>query len=341
MASYSELLSKYNSLKAEGKELSTSKKFAKTYNELRSHPIYNLVNTITKEIVELDRQLDQLGPLGLTDAEKQSFLDKAIEQVQPYYDRKSAEIESQITEGVVRTAEDTLALIREVTQETQSQLAQFDLTTAKTEEEFLNRLGAITAGADEDTSFKTEEWRQRLENVKFNQIQSGIFSSGIGAKKRAEQERLKQMELASIERQEGEAVTQAETSKKYTLENIQLAREAAQAKRERLIGAPSETQATADKALGTLGYSDLSQLPSEADINANRNERGISPLYAGGATALNDLEAERLKAVESRKQELQSDELAIREQSYQKEREKILADRAKKASALNRYGVSI
>lgn len=340
MSSYTELLNKYNQLKSEGKELSNSKSFAKAYNQLKSHPIYNLVNTITKEIVALDRQLDQLGPLGMTDAEKQAFLDKAIAQVQPYYDKKSAEIEQGITEGKVRTAEDNLLLIREVEQETTNALQQFDLSTAQTEEEFLNRLGFITAGADEDEAFKREEWRGRLENIKFNQIQSGIFSSGIGQKKRDEAERLKQMELDSIQRQESEAVTTAETSKRYTLENIRLAREAAQNKRERLIGAPADTEATKSNALGTLGISDISQLPSEADITAKRNERGISPIFSGGSNQLSDLEAERLKAVESRNQELQQNELAVREQTYQKERERILAERAKKASQLNSYGVS-
>lgn len=337
--SYSELLNKYNELKAKGKTLSTSKEFAKIDKELKSHPIHNIVSTIQKEIVALDRQLDQLGALGLTDTEKQAFLDKAIEQVQPYYDRKTSEIQQGIDEGRIRTAEDNLLLIREVEQETKNALEQFDLNTAQTEEEFLNRLGFITAGADEDVAFKTEEWRQRLESLRFSQIQSGVFSSGIGEKKRLEQERLKQMELDSINRQEQEALTQAETSKEYNLENIRLAREAAQNKRERLIGAPQQTDAMKSEALTRLGYSDMGQLPSETEIMELRNSRGISPIFSGGVEKLNDLEAERRKALEGRSQELQQNELAVREQQAEAERKRILAQRAEKASKLNTFGI--
>jgi hypothetical protein len=43
---------------------------------------------IIDQIVALDRQLHDLPGIHFTDDELTNFLNKAIEQVQPYYDRK-------------------------------------------------------------------------------------------------------------------------------------------------------------------------------------------------------------------------------------------------------------
>src|SRR3989304_3115881 len=60
---------------------------------------------ITQDIIAIDKQLDELFKIGLTDAEKEQFLQKAIAEIQPYYDKKTAEINQQLQEGKIRTAE--------------------------------------------------------------------------------------------------------------------------------------------------------------------------------------------------------------------------------------------
>jgi hypothetical protein len=298
-----------------------------------------IIEAISKEMVELDRQIDELTPyLSLTDEEKQAFLNKAIEQITPYYDRKTAELEASLKEGKVRTAEDILTNIKQIDEETKAELANYDLRTAQTEEDFLNRLADITSTKDEDIAVKREDYRQRLETMKANQIQQGTLTSGIGAKKRAEQERLKSMEEAIIARKAETDVTAIDTAKTQTIEQYQLARKAAEEQRIRKIGTPSEVASTTQQALQTTGLTDINQLQSPQELERLRKERGIEPTY--DSTAPLELQAQKQKAGVATQQELQADELARREQTYGLQRDKIMAERAKKAaqvSALRGY----
>ena len=333
MATYSELLAKYNKLKAEGKSESTSKSFAKIKKQLQADPTYQLVKTISNQVVELDRQIDELTPyLSLTDQEKQAFLDKAIEQITPYYERKQAEIEAGIKEGKVRTAEEILQNIRTTEEETKQEFAEFDLTQAKTEEDFLNKITNITATKDEDIAVKREDYRQRMENMKVQQIQSGTLTSGIGAKKRAEQENLKAMEEAQIQRQAEASTAATTTAKEYTIGQVQLARQAAEQQRIRKIGTPSEVASTQAAAMQTTGIEDMTQLKSPEELQRLRAERGIKPIY--DQTELPELQADKQKAQYATQQELQADELARREATYGASITKIKAEQAKKASQL-------
>lgn len=292
-----------------------------------------IIEAISKEMVELDRQIDELTPyLSLTDEEKTAFLNKAIEQITPYYDRKTAELEASLKEGKVRTAEDILTNIRQIEEETKSELANYDLRTAQTEEDFLNRLADITSTKDEDIAVKREDYRQRLETMKANQIQQGTLTSGIGAKKRAEQERLKAMEEAQIARQAETQTISAETAKTQTIEQYTLARKAAEEQRVRKIGTPSEVASTTASALQTTGLTDINQLQSPEEIARLRAERGITPSY--DQTQRPELLAEKQKAGVATQQELQADELARREQTYGLQRDKITAERAEKARRL-------
>jgi uncharacterized small protein (DUF1192 family) len=293
-----------------------------------------LVQEITKQVVELDRQIDELTPyLSLTDQEKQAFLDKAIEQITPYYERKKGEIEAGIKEGKVRTAEDILTNIRQVEEETKAELARFDLTTAETEEDFLNKIADITTSKDEDITVKREDYRQRIENLKVSQIQQGTLTSGIGAKKREEQERLKALEESIIQRKAETSATALETAKKFTIDQVALARQAAEQQRIRKIGTPAEVASTTASALETTGLQDINQLKSPEEIARLRAERGIKPLTDN--TALPELEAERQKAGIATQQELQADELARRKATYGAQITKIKAEQAKKASQVS------
>jgi hypothetical protein len=292
-----------------------------------------LIDSISKQMVEYDRQLEELTPyLSLTDQEKQAFLDKAIEQITPYYDNKKAEIEASLKEGKVRTAEDILGNIRQIEEETKAQLANFDLSQAQTEEEFLNKIGELTTNKDEDIATKTEDYRQRMENLKANQIQSGTLTSGVGAKQRAEQERLKAMELGQVENQYGQATTDTETAKKYSIDQIALARKSAEEARVRAIGGVTEAGMTQDAAMQTAGITDINQLRSPEELARKRAESGIVPSY--DATKLTDLNAEKTKAGIATQQELQADELARRNAEYGSQRDKILAEQAKKAAQI-------
>lgn len=332
-STYTELLAKYNKLKAEGKSESTSKSFAKIKKQLQADPTYQLVKTISNQVVELDRQIEELTPyLSLTDQEKQAFLDKAIEQITPYYNRKQAEIEAGIKEGKVRTAEDILTNIRTTEEETKAELAGFDLTTAQTEEDFLNKIANITSTKDEDIAVKREDYRQRLENMKVQQIQQGTLTSGIGAKKRAEQESAKALEESIIQRRAEASTIEAETAKTQTIDQYALARQAAEQQRIRKIGTPAEVASTQAQAMQTAGITDITQLKSPEELARLRAERGIQPIY--DQTQLPELQAEKQKAGIATQQELQADELARREAEYGAQITKIKAEQAKKAASI-------
>lgn len=293
-----------------------------------------LQQAITKELIALDRQLDELGPLGLTDEEKQQFLEKAIQEVQPYYDRKSAELEAGLKEGKVRTAEDILLTIREVEEEVSSELAYYDLQSAQTEEEFINRISDITSTGEEDLALKQNEWTQRLEDVRTSQVQAGTLTSGIGGIERQKEETTRELELQRLQRRTEAEATRVETGRKYDVENIRLAREKAEQDRIRQIGDPGQTAATRAAARETAGLGVGEELGSVTEVERLRKERAITPVF--DKTRITDLEEERRKGVESRKQELQAGELAPREQEREFQREKVLATAAQKRRELDR-----
>lgn len=294
-----------------------------------------LMEAITKQILELDRQLDQLGPLGLSDEEKEQYLNKAISEVQPYYDRKSIELDESLKEGKVRTAEDILINIREVEQEVASELSYYDLQSAQTEEEFLNRITDITATSEEDLGLKRNQWQQRLEDVKVSQVQSGTLTSGIGSIAREKEETTRDLELSKIQRRAEAEGTRVSTERKFDVENIKLAREKAEQDRIRRIGDPGQTAATREASRETLGLGEGENLGSVAEIERQRTERGINPVF--DKNKVTDLEEDRRKAVESRKLELQAGELAPREQERDFQRDKTLSALSAKREELKRY----
>lgn len=294
-----------------------------------------LQQAIAKQMVELDKQLDELTPyISLSDEEKQGFLDKALQEITPYYERKTAELEAGLKEGKLRTAQDILTSMREVEETTKTSLAKFDLTTAQTEEEFVNRLSDITSTKGEDLATKRLDYQQRLESLKANQVQQGTLTSGIGAKKRTELGAEQQMGEATLERRSQADVSSLETAKKYSLDQVQLSRQAAEQARARTIGGTTEADLTKQQAMQTAGITDMNQLGSAAELARQQAERGITPI-TGGAVQTADLEAEKLKAQESTAQELQADELARKEAEYGMTRDQILAERARKASQVS------
>lgn len=294
-----------------------------------------LTDSITKEIIAIDRELDSLFKIGLTQEEKDQFLQRAITEVQPYYDSKKMELERGLQEGTIRTAEDVLLAIQNVELETHEKLAYYDLQTAQTEEEFINRLADITSSKDEDVTMKAQDWRDRIETVRIQQVQSGQFMGGNAIQKRKELDERKALELSSIERKAQQAATEEETKKKYDLESIRLARESAQQARISAIGSPVETEATKQSALSTLGYTDMSQMPSEIALQKARQERQTPAIY--DKNVLTDLERNRTADVESTKLELEKQRLAEYQTSYEAQRQKLLADKAAKAAQLGTY----
>lgn len=334
--SYIQLYQQYQQYIAEGKSKDNSKGAAKVWNAMTSLPEYEIIQNLQTRLVELDRQIDELTPyLSLTDEEKQAFMDKAIADIEPWYQEKVGQINQSVQEGKVRTAEDTLLMMREINQETDNLLAKYDLTTAETEEEFLDRISALTTNYGDDLQAKRLDWTQRLENVKLNQIQQGIFSSGIGKKERALQEQMKENEFGSLQNKYQQQQTELERNKKYDLEQVQLARQSAEQNRIRQIGAPADAEALANSARNTIG----GDVGSYADVMAQRNERGITPMYSGQDVALRNLEEDKGTRVLSRAGEYQSDELAAREAEYGASIDKILAEQAKKQKQLQSYGV--
>ena len=299
-----------------------------------------LIEAISKQMVDMDRQIEELAPyLSLSAEEKQAFLDKALQEITPYYDRKTAELNASLQAGKVRTAEDILNYIRTTEEETTSLLSKYNLESAQNEEEFINRIADITSTKGEDIAAKTEDYRQRMEILKFDQIQKGVLTSGIGAKTRAEQDAQKQMQLSQIERGAQAQTTTAETTQKYNIEQIQLARQAAEQARVRAIGTPAEVDYTKQQAMQTAGITDPTQLKSPQELARLRAESGV--VSETDASKLTELEAEKLRAREATAQELQAGELGIKEAQYGMTRDQILAERAKKAAqvaALNPRG---
>uniref|UniRef100_A0A6M3L0L3 Uncharacterized protein n=1 Tax=viral metagenome TaxID=1070528 RepID=A0A6M3L0L3_9ZZZZ len=264
--------------------------------------------SMIEELIRLDEQMDSL-PVTLTTAEMDNFLTKAIEQITPYYDKKKAEIEAGIKEGKIQTAEEILSTIREVQDTTKKLLSGYDITQAKTEEEFINTLADITATKDEDLALKRDDWKSRIEEVKTGQVKSDILTSGIGKAKIGDLRARQTMEEQALQRRAGAKQTSAETAKKYDLQTIALARQSAEQERVRRIGTPDQTLSTETAARGTLGMVEGQSLPSDVERARLQSERNIS---LATPEQLTDSEEERKKAIESRKLTLQGEEEKIR-----------------------------
>jgi len=294
----------------------------------------NLVQEIINVINGYEDQLANLGVPALTDTEMDAFLQKAIEQVKPYYEKKRTEIEAGIKEGKVQSAEELLIEMREVRTNIEEQLAKFDLSKAQTEDELANTLAEITAGKEESLEQKTLDWRDRIKVSKEGQVKTGVLTSGIGRKDVAELTERGEIEKANVERAAATREKAVETRAEYSIESIKLAREGAQRERVRRLGTAEEEAATEASALGTLGYDEAGDLPSTAELAQSRAERNIS-VYK--PEALTDLTEEEKRAIESRKLTLQEETLAQKKEKELAQRRKIEASVAKKQRELSLY----
>lgn len=290
-----------------------------------------LVEEISNQLIELENKYNSIPGISLTAEEQDAFLQKALDQITPYYEQKKTEIEKGIKEGKIRTAEDTLALIERVKMDVKNNFARYDIDQAESEEDFINKMADITASSSEATDAKRFEWKQRLDNAKTTLNQKGILSSGIGQKQVSDLDTRRQEELAAIQRRERQAKTETETAKKFSLDRITLARQAITDERNRRIGEPTSTDQLANEARGELGLAPDQQLGSEADIAYRRAERNTK-VY--DPTALSSLEEERRTALESRNLSLQQQELDIRQQEEKRQREAINAQMAAKQREL-------
>ena len=293
-----------------------------------------LVNEISKQLIELEDRLGQIPNVTFTTEELDAFMNKAIAEITPYYDKKKEEIEKGIKEGKIQTAEDTLALIERVKMDVQNNFAKYDIDQAQTEEEFINRLADITASSNEATDTKRFEWKQRLQDARIGQVQKNIFTSGVGQKQITDLETRKQQELKAIERQTGQALTETNTTKKFSLDRIALARQAITDERKRRIGEPTQTDALEAQARADIGLTADQQIGSEADIAYNRAQRNTK-VY--DPTALSSLEEERRAALEKTNLDIKQNEEDIRNSEYEAQRKKILAEQSRKQLELNSY----
>jgi len=285
-----------------------------------------LQREISDIVTELDAKLSDVR-LGLTDEERDEFLRKAIEEVKPYYDKKRAEIEKGIQTGKIRDAEDVLASIRTVREDTENLLAKYDIEKAETEEELVNTLADITATKEETLDAKKAEWTERIRNVKMGQVQTGVLTSGIGRQRIGELLAREAAEKQAIERRAGAAETRVQTGAKYDLQRVALARKAAEQERIRKIGTPEQEAATTQAALGTVGLAGMEQLPSLAEL---ARRRGAEPTTIYKPEALTALTEEQRRAEESRRMEFEAEEKALRAQEYETLKRKTLSDLARK-----------
>ncbi len=319
-------------------EISGDQSEATNTTWLQQLSVKKMVEDISNVISELEHKLNQIPGVSLTDAEMEGFLQKAIEQVTPYYNKKRTEIEKGIAEGKIRDAEDLLSKIRDVETNTYSLLAKYDIEQVDTEEKLTDTLANITAKKAEDLEYHRMNWQERIREGKQTQVQTGILTSGIGKQRIEEMLEKAELEKGSIERTTGVQEQEAQRTAKYDLERVKLARETAQKQREAAIGKPEETAATAEKLRGTLreGYPLVGEtyaegLSSETELLARRALRNIS-VYR--PEALTEMEEERKRATESRKQEFQEAELTIREQEEKRQRQLIESQIAAKQRQL-------
>lgn len=291
-----------------------------------------LIDKVADDISELENKLNSVQQIGLSQQDLDTFLQKAIDQVTPYYEKKATEIEAGIKEGKIRNAEDLFIKMREFDQETRSQLAGYDIEQAQTEEEFVNKLAEITSNTQDQLELKRQAYSDRIKGLKNEQVQSGILTSGIGKQEVQNVQNQQATDERIIQESGQRDVTQAETAKKYDLQKVALARENIQNERNRFLGTDSQQADTISGIKDTLGVSDVNNIGSEAEIirqRADRNTQVYSP------TAMTDLEEERKRAVESRKLSLQDEELSARREQANLEANKIYSKLNDKRSQLS------
>ena len=295
--------------------------------------IEQLKQELATVISEIDEKLSAI-PLALTDEELDTFLQKAIEQVKPYYEKKRAEIEKSIETGKIRSAEDVLAIIRKVRDEATALLSKYDIEKAETEEQLADTLAEITSRTKEELDFKKNDFKTRIDNAKQGLVQKQTLTSGIGQKELKDIRERQAMEEAEITRAAGYQTGEAERKAKFDLQTIALARKSVEDERLRQLGTPEQEAATTASALQTAGLGNLGALPSEEQMALSRAQ---NPYTAYKPEALTDLTEEQKRAVESRKLELQAEELAIRQANYEAQKKKILAEQVKEHANLSDY----
>jgi len=252
---------------------------------------------LTDRLIDIDIAISQL-PIFLSDAEKDAYLQKATEMVQPYYEKKFAELEAGIKEGKIRTAEDLLISLRNSEVEFEEQFKELDIRNAQTEEEFVNTLSEMTSQRAEDVETNKLNWIDRV-NAAGMENQTG--GAALKPFKR---------EQANIERKANFAQTNLETETKYTKERIALARQVAEKRRKLAIGDETQTAASKEGLMNEAGLEDANI--SEIELNRQRAARGIQPVYYGDQ-AKSALEEQKKTDVLSRQRELEENEKAIRQ----------------------------
>lgn len=306
--------------------------------EFNAHPEWKeqaatqaLIDDISAEINALEDELQSLPSVEITEEEFEIFLQKAIEETKPYFDKKRAEIEAGIKEGKIRTAEEMLMTLRDVKEEIADALKGLDIRRAQTEEEFINMMADITSSKEEDIALKREDWRNRIESAREGLIQSGTLTSGIGRKQLEELAERQRMEEEALKRSYEQKQTDVETKKKYTLEQIALARQQAEAERLNRIGTPEEQAAAEARIRETLGIPEGEELPSDIELAEMRQERG-QPLHTKEQlTALDEEQKVKAEAVAEAKRQREED---IRQKQYQAQYDVIEKERARKAREL-------
>lgn len=289
-----------------------------------------LVEEVSNQLIELEDKLNKIPGVSLTQQEQDAFLQKAIDQITPYYDAKMAEIQKGIKEGFIRTAEDTLNLIAQVKNEVKTSFQKYDIDEAQTDQEFVEKMADITSAEGEAVDAKKFEWAQRLEDARATLGKKGILSSGIGQKQISDLKMRMEDEKAAIARRAEQAKTEATTVKKFSLDRVALARQQITDERKRRIGDPDQTAAMEAKARADAGLSTDQNL-SEADILNRRQERNTK-VY--DPTALTALGEERSQAQESRFISLKQEETDKRLAQEKSQREAINSQIAAKQREL-------
>lgn len=284
----------------------------------------DLLNQVARQVIALEDQYANLPGISLTNEEMDTFLQKAIDQVTPYYEQRRKEIESGIKEGKIRTAEDLLINLREADLQIATELKGFDIDQAETEEEFVNTLANVTAKEGEDLELNRLQWMRRVDEARSSQVESGTLTSGIGREQISNLQAERDLFRQSIERSAQFSKDSLERGKKYDLQRIQIARENAEKKRLMTIGTQEDF------------INKQSQLARDAGINPNasnldilraRSERNVS---VANPEDLTQLEEQRSQGIESRKLSLQQEELDARNIQREAEEKRIASELAKK-----------
>lgn len=292
-----------------------------------------LINDITKIINDLEDKLATLPNVVLSQAELDAFLQKAIAEIKPWYEQRLTEVQAGIKEGQIRNAEDMLKFMRNTEAEISKLLAKYDIDQAKTEEDFINQMADITASRDEDIALKRDDWRMRLEDARLGQTKTGILTSGVGQKRLEDLKARQEMEEQNLLRQYGSQQTKVEIAKKYDLQNIQLARQQAEAERLNKIGTPEQQEVARAQLRQTLGIAEGQAEPSDLEMAQRRASNDIT-VYK--PEELNRLAEERAIREESRFGEMRVNEEEQLRLQREEQRRYLEAEKAKKQRELER-----